>query len=101
MSIEHEKEFIDIFMFMPMIFALDHRQPDDRVVHLAERRVIPLVGDGIGYFLHIDNPERGAQNVEVSLVWKILLSFVWIHDCNLDIRQPSILGLSYTPLSTV
>jgi hypothetical protein len=29
MSIENEKEFIDVFVFVPMILALDDRQPDD------------------------------------------------------------------------
>ena len=27
--IEHEEEFIDVFVFMPMIFALDDRHPDN------------------------------------------------------------------------
>ena len=27
--IEHEKEFIDVFVFMPVIFALHNRHPDD------------------------------------------------------------------------
>jgi len=29
MSVENEKKFIDVFMFVPVIFALDNRQPDD------------------------------------------------------------------------
>src|SRR6266513_4396329 len=36
MSVEDEKEFIDVFMFVPVIFALNHRQPNDRIVHLAK-----------------------------------------------------------------
>src|SRR5438552_8089655 len=54
MSVEDEKEFIDIFMFVPVIFALNHRQPNDRIVHLAKRLVVPLVRAGIGQFLDID-----------------------------------------------
>jgi hypothetical protein len=27
--IEHEKEFIDVFVFMPVILALNDRHPDD------------------------------------------------------------------------
>jgi len=27
--LEHEEEFIDILVFMPVIFALNHRHPDD------------------------------------------------------------------------
>ena len=29
MSIKNEKEFVNVLVFVPMIFALDHRQPDD------------------------------------------------------------------------
>ncbi len=44
---EHEKEFIDVVMFMPVIFTLNYRHPDDRIVHLAKRLVVPLVCAGI------------------------------------------------------
>ena len=44
---EHEKEFIDPFMFMPVIFTLNYRHPDDRIVHLAKRLVVPFVCAGI------------------------------------------------------
>ena len=48
MSIENEKEFIDILVFVPMIFPLDHRQPDHRVIYRAKRLVIPFVCAPIG-----------------------------------------------------
>jgi hypothetical protein len=32
MSIKNEKEFVNVPVFMPMLFALNHRYPDDRVV---------------------------------------------------------------------
>jgi len=54
MSIEDEKEFIDVFVFVPVIFALNHRQPNDRIVYLAKRLVVPLVRASIGQLLHID-----------------------------------------------
>jgi hypothetical protein len=54
MSVEDEKEFIDVFVFVPVIFALNYRQSNDRIVHLAKRLVVPLVRAGIGQFLHID-----------------------------------------------
>ena len=28
-SIQHEKKFIDVLVFVPVIFALNHRHPDD------------------------------------------------------------------------
>jgi len=54
MSVENEKEFIDVLVFVPVIFALNDRQPDDRIVHPAKRLVVPLVLAGIGQFLDID-----------------------------------------------
>ena len=56
--IKDEKEFIDIFMLVPMIFALNHCKPNDRVVHVAKRLVIPFVCASISQPLNIDNLER-------------------------------------------
>ena len=64
MSVENEKEFIDIFVFVPVVFALNHGQPDDRIVHLAKRLIVPLIRASIGQFLHIDQFKRSVQNVE-------------------------------------
>src|SRR6476620_69290 len=75
-SVEHEKEFVNVLVFMPVILALHDRHPDDRVVYLAERLVVPFVGACIGQLLHIDQFKRPVQNVEVSFVQKILWRFV-------------------------
>jgi len=63
MSVENEKEFINVFVLMPMIFALHHREPDDRIVHLAKRLVVPFVSTGISQLLHINQFKRSVQNV--------------------------------------
>ena len=60
MSVQNEKEFINILVFVPVIFALHHRQPDDRVVHLAKRLVVPLVCAGVRELLHIDQFKRSV-----------------------------------------
>ncbi len=78
--IKDEKEFINLFVFMPMIFALNYGQPDDRIVYLAQRLVVPLVRAGIGQLLHIDQFKRTVQNVEVSFVRKILRRLIGFHD---------------------
>src|SRR5438128_11787003 len=80
MPVENEKEFIDVFVFMPVIFAFKHRQPNDGIVYLAKRLVVPFVRASIGQFLNIDQFKRSAQNVKVSLVRKILRRFIGIHD---------------------
>ena len=72
MSVQNEKEFINIFVFVPVIFALHHGHPDHRVIHFAKRLVIPFVGAGIGQLLHIDEFERPMQNVQVSFVGEFL-----------------------------
>jgi len=59
-SAQDEKEFINILVLVPVIFALHHRQPDDRVVHLAKRLVVPLVCAGVGELLHIDQFKRSV-----------------------------------------
>jgi len=74
-SVEDEKEFIDLFVFMPVIFPLNHSHSDDRVVHFAKRLVVPFVGAGISQLLHIDQFERPVQNIEVRLVREILRRF--------------------------
>jgi hypothetical protein len=75
-SIENEKEFINVLVLMPVVLTLHHCHPNDGVVDLAKRLIVPLVRAGIGQFLHIDQLEWSVENVEVSLIWKILERFV-------------------------
>jgi len=72
MSVQNQKEFINILVFVPVIFALNHSHPDDGVIHFAKRLVIPLVGAGIGQLLHIDELWWAVQNVQVRLARKFL-----------------------------
>src|SRR5439155_20167554 len=81
MSVENEKEFIDICVFAPVIFALNHCHPDDRIVHLAKRLVVPFIRAGIAQFLDINYCTRAAQNMELSLGGKILRRFFGITVC--------------------
>jgi hypothetical protein len=75
-SLEDEKEFIDLLVLVPVILALHDRHPDDRIVHLAKRLVVPFVGTGICQLLYIDQLKGPVQNVEISFVRKILRRFV-------------------------
>ena len=59
-------------MFMPMVFALNNSQPNDRVVDLAKRLVPPLIGAPIDEFLDIDLLQRAVQNIQEGLIRKIL-----------------------------
>jgi hypothetical protein len=82
-SIQNKEEFINVLMLVPMIFPLHHRQPDDRIVHLAKRLVVPFVLAGVGKLLHIDQLKRTMQNVEISLVWEFFSARLGIHAANL------------------
>jgi len=42
-SIENEKEFIDVLVLMPVVLTLHYCHPDDAVVDLATRLIVPLV----------------------------------------------------------
>jgi hypothetical protein len=83
LPVEHEKKFVDLFMFMPVIFTLNYRHPDDRVVDLAQRLVVPFVGTSIRELLDIDRFERPMQDVEISLVWELFGAQSRIHAGNL------------------
>ena len=66
MSVQNEKEFINIFVFVPVIFALHHGHPDDGVIHLAKRLVIPFVGAGFHQSPNVDQTESWKLDIEVS-----------------------------------
>ena len=57
-SFDHIEKFIFYFMLVPMIFAFDHAYPYHRIVHGAQRLVVPLVGAVIGESFDIDQFER-------------------------------------------
>ena len=44
-TLDHVEELVEVIVLVPVIFALDDAEPDDRVVHLAERLVVPGMGD--------------------------------------------------------
>jgi hypothetical protein len=65
--VEDEEELVLDLVLVPVEVALDHAQPDDRVVDLGERLVEPgLDGGGLG--VHVDVGERVELDVEVDVV---------------------------------
>jgi hypothetical protein len=67
----HIEEFIFVVVVMPVIFTLDHAQPDNAFVHPAECLVIPLILAGLDQPGHIDLFQRPVQNVEPRVVRKV------------------------------
>ena len=80
--IEHEKEFVDVVVYVPVIFALHYCDPDDGVVHFAKRLIVPFVGASISEFLHVDQFKRLVQSVQISLVGKFFDVLWRSHDLN-------------------
>jgi hypothetical protein len=95
-SIENEKEFINVLVLMPVVLTLHYCHPDDGVVDLAKRLIVPLVRARIGQFLHIDELEWSVQDVEVSLIRKILRRFVSFHAQNLTAKIAEVAGKDLT-----
>ena len=54
LSIKTKEKLVVIVVLMPVIFTLHHTQPYNRVIHLAERLVVPLVGDSSNERVHVN-----------------------------------------------
>src|SRR5262249_31927783 len=52
-------------MLMPVIFPLHDAEPDNGIVHPAQRLIVPLVRHRFGERLNIDEIERGEFDVEM------------------------------------
>lgn len=85
-TIKDEEELIDIVVFMPVVFTLDDSHPNDRIVNLAQRLIVPFIGARIGELLHINQLERLVQNVEVSLIGIFRGSLLRFHKHNLSTK---------------
>lgn len=88
--VDHVEKLIDFFVLVPVIFTLNHGQPNDRIIYIAERLVPPPIGAGIGQLLHIDEFERSVQNVEMSLVREIFDKFFRIHGLSLTAESTEV-----------
>ena len=64
------EKFIFALVMMPVILALHHAEPHDRLVHLAKRLVVPLVLARGDQLRHIDHLQRPVQNVQPRVVRK-------------------------------
>ena len=62
-AVQYEEKLVDVAVFVPMVFALDHGHPHDRIVNFAKCLVVPFVGAGISQLLHVDHLQRFVQNV--------------------------------------
>jgi hypothetical protein len=64
------KEFVIVVVFVPVVFTLDHADPDNRSVDLAKRLIEPR-HLGIGERFLINDLEGSVQDVESCIVREI------------------------------
>jgi hypothetical protein len=67
-SLEHEEELVVVLMLVPVILALHDAEPDDRVVHAADRLIPPFVLDRGDHRIERDLGELRKEDVEVGRV---------------------------------
>ena len=58
-AFDHVEKFVLIIVLVPMVFALDHADTDNRGVYLAKRLVEPRV-TGIGQRLFVNHLQRAV-----------------------------------------
>jgi hypothetical protein len=67
-SVDYVKEFIVGVVLVPVVFALNNGHANYRIIHLAERLVVPLVRARIGQGLLVDQLHRLVENVQARLI---------------------------------
>src|SRR5947209_6721534 len=83
LALEHKKEFIELLVLVPVIFAFEHAESHDGVVHLAKSLVVPFVCARFGKSLNVDQLQRPVQNVQECFVRKIFWRFLRGHALDL------------------
>jgi hypothetical protein len=64
------EKLIIIVVFVPVVLALHYAEPDDVIVHPAERLIVPLVGDRLCELIDIDQSEGVKLYVVMRRVGK-------------------------------
>jgi hypothetical protein len=54
-AVQYEKELVVIVVLVPVILTLQNPQPDDRLVYLAQRLVVPRISAGLYQGRDIDD----------------------------------------------
>jgi len=65
-AVENKEELVVVVVFMPMILAAHDAQANDRVVHFAQRLVIPSVGARSDQRRNVDYAQLRESNVEIG-----------------------------------
>src|SRR5262249_32888362 len=67
-ALEHEEELVVLVVLVPVVLTLEDAEADDRVVHLAERLVVPGVVALRDERGHVDDAQGRELDVEVRRV---------------------------------
>jgi len=56
--VEHQEELVLVVVLMPMVLAVEHAQPDQRIVHRGQRLIEPRNRYGIRFRIDVDRRQR-------------------------------------------
>ena len=65
-AVEDKEELVIVVVLMPMILTLQDAKPNDRVVDLAQRLVIPAVGTRFDQRWNVHHAQGRIKDVEKS-----------------------------------
>jgi hypothetical protein len=67
-SLDDVEELVEIIVLVPVILPLHHAKPDDRIIDLTQRLVVPAVFTRLHQPLNVDDLQRRMQDVQVRRV---------------------------------
>src|SRR5262249_7136500 len=67
-SVDDVEELVLLLVLVPVILALEHPEPHNRVVDLRQRLVVPAISARVSQGLQVDELQGLVQNVEMSSV---------------------------------
>jgi hypothetical protein len=69
MSLENEEELVIVIVLVPMVLTLHDTQTNNRIVHLAERLVVPLIRASRNERRDINEAKLWELDIKVRGVW--------------------------------
>lgn len=69
MAFQDKEELVVAIVFVPVILTLHHPQANNRIVHFAQRLVLPLVIAGFHQRRNVHQSQRRKFDVQKCRVW--------------------------------
>jgi hypothetical protein len=68
--LEYEEEFVVVVVLVPVIFALQDTQSNNRIIHLTQRLVVPAVRARFDKCGNVNQAEGRKLDVEMRRIWE-------------------------------